>query len=145
MQLEGSKQWSFGKKINQTPRHDFRPFWDDSDYQALSTINLNPGEILYLPPGLWHQTKTVELNNSLHLALGVTMPDWYDMLKVYMTYIMKKHYIFREHIPFIIEDDVLNFKDDLDLDILSLLDLMKQEITNYDWYKDIAKEVKSKP
>lgn len=145
MQLEGSKQWSMGTKINQTPREEFRPFWNNGNYKALDQtldiFNLNAGEILYIPPGLWHQTKTLEPNYSLHLALGVTTPDWYDVLKVYITHLMKKYPIFREHVPFIVQGDTLSFKKDLNADMLSLMELLKHEISSYEWYKDVKTEI----
>jgi 50S ribosomal protein L16 3-hydroxylase len=145
VQLEGTKEWSIGDKINQTPRHDFRPFEELKNYRALKTFNLNAGEILYIPPGLWHKTNTIEPNYSLHLALGITMPDWYDMFNVYMIFLMKKYPIFREHVPFTVEDGKLHFKENLEKDILHLITLLKNEASSYNFYKDIKAEVEKKP
>lgn len=145
VQLEGQKEWSIGDKINQVPRHDFRPFTDTKNYQVKETFNLNPGEILYIPPGLWHQTKTLKPNYSLHLAIGVTMPDWYDMLKVYTTHMMKKYPIFRDHINFNVKDDKVHYKENLEKDLKLLLEMMVKELPNYDFYQDIEEEVRKKP
>lgn len=147
VQLEGVKEWSVGDKINQIPRNDFRPFifTDMDSYEAKETFSLNAGEVLYIPPGLWHKTSTLEPNYSLHIALGITMADWYDMSKVYLIHLMKKFPIFREHVPFKIQDGMLNFQENLIEEMLSLIELIKTEVSNYDFYKDIEDEVRKKP
>ncbi len=145
VQLDGSKEWSIGNKINQTPRHDFRPFNSVKYYDKKETFILNAGEILYVPPGLWHQTRTIDQNYSLHLALGVTTADWYDMFRVYLTHLMKKYPIFREHIPFTIKDGKLSFSEDIQSNLLPLIELMKNEVADFDFYEGIEEEVANKP
>lgn len=145
LQLEGVKEWNMGNRINQVPRHDFRPFKQMEDYDVYETLNLNQGDILYIPPGMWHHTRTLLPNHSLHIAIGVTMVDWYDMIKTYTEYIMKKFPIFREHIPFKIEKEKLSYKQNIAQDIIPLIELMKKELSNYDFYEKIDEEIEKKP
>lgn len=145
LQLEGKKQWSLGDQINQVPRHEFRPFHDQAYYTPKKTFFLNAGEVLYIPPGLWHKTKTLAPEYSLHLAVGIALPDWYDVMQVALRHAMEKYPIFREHIPFSVKEGTLDFQTNLTQQIIPLIELMKKDLQGYDLYTPLKQEVDKKP
>lgn len=143
LQLEGVKQWFFGSKIDGTPRHDFTPHSKILDDCTKENITLSKGQVLYIPPGLWHKTKTKE--NSLHLAIGVTMPDWHDFISGYLIYVMKKYDLLREHLPFQVTENKINFNEKYLNEHRNIIELLKNDLKKYDWFKIVKKIVERKP
>lgn len=145
LQLFGEKEWHIGKKIDETPRHEFRPFFNQKNYEPLEKTILKSGEILYIPPGLWHQTHTQAPNNSLHLAIGITLPDWYDFMLGYMEYLMKKYPLIRSHIPFKVKDGICNFEEYYINEHRNLIELLKNDMAKYNWRNFTEAKVNEKP
>ncbi|MAP23913.1 MAG: hypothetical protein CMM87_00035 [Rickettsiales bacterium] len=143
LQHEGLKRWFFGEKINEIPRHDFTPHTKVMDGCKKNTIDLDMNQVLYIPPGLWHKTRTLE--KSLHLAIGVTMPDWYDFMSGYLKYVMKKYDLMRQHLPFEVCEDKINFSHTYLNEHRNLIELLKNDIKKYDWFKFVHKIVDEKP
>lgn len=87
IQLEGKKTWEIGPMNKERPRYDFAPGAATPPENEKFNIKLElvPGNILYLPIGLWHKTTTEE--RSLHLAIGLMTPDWVQVLKGYIQYV----------------------------------------------------------
>lgn len=89
VQLEGVKTWHIGPISKQFPRYDFAPGAGMSFPEEIcDVIELHPGDIMYLPIGLWHKTST--LNESLHLAIGILSPDWTEALKGLVNFVSEK-------------------------------------------------------
>ncbi|MAP23909.1 MAG: hypothetical protein CMM87_00015 [Rickettsiales bacterium] len=142
-QMEGVKKWFLGEKIDEVPRHDFTPHTKFLDPCEKKVLDLRKGEILYIPPGLWHKTKTVR--DSLHLAVGVSVPDWYDFMSGYLKYVMKKYDLMRQHLPFEVCEDKINFNQAYPNEHRNLIELLKNDIKKYDWFKFVHKIVDEKP
>jgi lysine-specific demethylase/histidyl-hydroxylase NO66 len=80
LQLHGTKRWSLYdtptpdpvKGFPKSPRHP-RPG------PVRETLELSPGDCLYLPRGIPHQAQGTG-GASLHLTLGVRSPTWVDVI-----------------------------------------------------------------
>jgi hypothetical protein len=77
VQIHGSKVWYYREDhhiLSQPMRKQAVPTFDD----AWNEVTLHPGDVLYVPRGLWHCTRTDNVN-SLHIAVGcypLTVSDW---------------------------------------------------------------------
>ncbi len=78
IQIEGRKRWRYSEEpaVHLAPL-DFVPNARERaehihglDEAALATVDLAPGDVLYLPPGTWHQPVALD-EVSLHLSLIV--------------------------------------------------------------------------
>ena len=81
IQLFGSKRWSLYDNTPQLPVRDDR----DEDNQwiavpATAELTLNPGDILFIPRGLYHSAKTSSCP-SVHMTVGVFSPNWLDVFR----------------------------------------------------------------
>jgi hypothetical protein len=80
LQIAGSKRWRIHKPPLPLP-HRSQPF-DPRSYvlsAPLSEIDLEPGDLLYLPRGFVHTTETSD-SFSLHVTLGITVYTWIELL-----------------------------------------------------------------
>lgn len=82
MQIHGSKTWYYsgtpGEYITSIS-HQSPP----AKPEEWSKVTLKPGDVFYVPRGVWHYTKTTD-ETSLHLALGahpVKLRDWLKRLE----------------------------------------------------------------
>lgn len=80
IQVEGDRHWDIGQMCDHnTPLHP------DTDLKILTELarsdgwDLNPGDVLYLPPGLAHHG--VALNNCLTYSVGFRAPDAVEALQ----------------------------------------------------------------
>lgn len=78
LQIAGQKHWrvfpdSFPYPISETPSSQFSPPESDPYLEQI----LNPGELLYIPRGHWHDAIAVA-EPSLHLTLGIDGPTGID-------------------------------------------------------------------
>lgn len=77
IQLEGEKRWALGDVVFENPTGSIHPYPNNVP-TASQTLSTRRGQVLYIPPGLWHQA--LPGKNSLHLALSVRPPSWADHL-----------------------------------------------------------------
>lgn len=91
IQMEGVKIWEIGPISTEFPRHDFAPgaAAPPSKESFSKKIKLFPGDVMYVPLGLWHKTATNQ--ESLHLAIGVMPPDWTDVLRALTRFVSDKN------------------------------------------------------
>jgi len=81
LQIAGSKRWQLYEPVITLPHRTqlFRP--EHFTGQApMTEIELNAGDMLYLPRGILHSTTTAE-SYSAHVTIGVTVYTWADLLK----------------------------------------------------------------
>lgn len=77
IQLSGSKKWYYRddhRVLSQPMRKQAVPVFGE----GWNEVVLQPGDVLYVPRGLWHCTRTDD-ENSLHIAVGcypLTLADW---------------------------------------------------------------------
>ncbi|WLD56631.1 cupin domain-containing protein [Salinispirillum sp. LH 10-3-1] len=80
VQVEGDRHWDIGQMCDHTTA-----LHPDSDLKIITELartdgwDLNPGDVLYLPPGLAHHG--VALNNCLTYSVGFRAPDAVEALQ----------------------------------------------------------------
>ncbi len=80
LQVSGSKRWTIHDPPLTLP-HRHQPF-DPRSYTLSAPslqVELLPGDLLYLPRGFVHATRTSEAA-SIHVTLGVTVYTWVEVL-----------------------------------------------------------------
>ncbi len=80
LQISGAKRWTIHDPPLTLP-HRHQPF-DPRSYTLSSPrldVELQPGDLLYLPRGFVHATRTSEAA-SIHVTVGVTVYTWVDVL-----------------------------------------------------------------
>ena len=85
LQTEGSKEWEI---LHETP------FLPDVNYKGQSTppqqtdqakqLTMNPGDILYIPRGIYHKAVANE-TSSVHITVGMYTKKVYDLIDDFMT------------------------------------------------------------
>jgi ribosomal protein L16 Arg81 hydroxylase len=81
LQIAGHKRWSLYEPRLQLP-HRSQPF-NPQHYQPgplLATLDLHPGDLLYLPRGYVHSTTTTE-RFSAHVTIGISVYTWVDLMR----------------------------------------------------------------
>lgn len=77
-QLEGEKEWKLGDVVKDNPDYKFFKNNEKLDYDFKSSLTLKKGNVLYIPPGMWHDVSTRDL--STHLAIGINPKRIYQYL-----------------------------------------------------------------
>ncbi|WP_375177168.1 cupin domain-containing protein [Marinobacter mobilis] len=79
LQAEGRRQWTFGGHCDHTsPRVDGTPLRILSAWDGEETVTLEPGDMLYLPPGVGHHG--IAENDCITLSIGFRAPTVDDVL-----------------------------------------------------------------
>jgi ribosomal protein L16 Arg81 hydroxylase len=81
LQIAGHKRWSLYEPPITLPYRS-QPF-DPNSYRPgalIATLDLHPGDLLYLPRGYVHTTATSD-QYSAHVTIGITVYTWADLLR----------------------------------------------------------------
>ena len=79
LQAEGQRTWQFGGRCDESSaRVDGTPLRILKDWVPEETVTLNPGDMLYLPPGIGHHG--VAENDCITLSIGFRAPTMDDLL-----------------------------------------------------------------
>ncbi|MFV0524942.1 MAG: JmjC domain-containing protein [Acidimicrobiales bacterium] len=79
IQLSGRKTWTLYENEHAPPHPTFEFNPDLHPIGAeVGELELRPGDTAYVPRGLAHNPFALE--NSVHIALGVQCPTWYDIV-----------------------------------------------------------------
>lgn len=85
LHLQGRKKWEFYGETLPYPTNALRHIHEPIPQTCKSTCVLEPGDVLYIPKGHWHQALAVpHPQPSLHITLGIYGPtglDLFDFLK----------------------------------------------------------------
>jgi len=85
LQLEGKKHWKLHKSRNDQeilPRVSSGNFSQEEVGKPFMEMDLEPGDLLYLPRGTIHQGKCVEDEHSLHITISMYQQNtWTDLLE----------------------------------------------------------------
>ena len=85
LQLEGKKHWKLHKsrtKEEKLPRYSSQNFSQDEVGPPFMEMDLEPGDLLYLPRGTIHQGNCLEENHSLHITISMyQLNSWTDLLE----------------------------------------------------------------
>jgi ribosomal protein L16 Arg81 hydroxylase len=80
LQIQGYKRWTLYERVVECPLVDsFQPVFDRSDLSNGHSIDLSPGDLLYIPRGTPHEAIPYD-GHSLHLTIGVYPFQWIDLL-----------------------------------------------------------------
>jgi ribosomal protein L16 Arg81 hydroxylase len=79
LQIAGAKHWCIHEPLLALPYRS-QPFTNESGVPAkmLMTVNMEAGDLLYLPRGFIHSTSTSQ-SSSVHLTIGMTVMTWLDL------------------------------------------------------------------
>ncbi|WP_404190384.1 JmjC domain-containing protein [Streptomyces tauricus] len=80
VQIAGTKRWY----LYDTPREaaDWRPgYVRDEDLAGAETVDLRAGQVLYLPEGIAHHTRTLD-TESVHVTVAVREPGLRDTVEL---------------------------------------------------------------
>ncbi len=79
LQTEGQRRWKLGPVCDQdSPRVDRTPLHILSEFETLEEYVLNPGDMLYLPPGVSHWG--IAENDCITLSIGFRTPNEAEIL-----------------------------------------------------------------
>lgn len=84
LQIAGKKRWSIYAPVITLP-HRSQLFTPQaySGQSAMVEVELNAGDLLYLPRGFLHSTTTSD-SFSAHVTIGITVYTWADLLKEFL-------------------------------------------------------------
>lgn len=96
-QISGEKEWLIHDRYSSYMRseHITFPFTPSPDH----SFKMKPGDFLYIPPGLRHQTKTLSTTPSMSISIAVNLLNGIDFLKKIVEYSYVKHPNLRQRIP----------------------------------------------
>jgi hypothetical protein len=120
LQIEGAKEWRYGE----TPAHDapvenvlaeprsFAEFHAENptaslampDPDSLVHRRLQPGDVLYLPPGCWHQT--LADGPSLSLSLTCTARNFTELITARLFRVFRARADWRRNLPAVPPADI---------------------------------------
>ena len=87
VQTSGKRKWEIGGVYNETtPRRENLPVNILSEFEVLETWILEPGDILYVPPGIGHNG-IAEGNDCMTCSVGFRAPSHSEILREYTDYI----------------------------------------------------------
>jgi len=82
MQLEGKKHWRLYKPENKLPRHSSKNLSQEEVGKPILEVDLEPGDLIYMPRGTIHQGNCLEGEHSLHITLSAyQLNSWTDLLE----------------------------------------------------------------
>ncbi|MCM0611727.1 cupin domain-containing protein [Marinobacter sediminum] len=79
LQAQGHRRWTFGGQCDHTsPRVEGTPLRILSSWEGQETVTLEPGDMLYLPPGVGHHG--IAEDDCITLSVGFRAPTIDDLL-----------------------------------------------------------------
>lgn len=104
LQVDGCKRWNIYPPVHPLPLADQSGAGRDEDGRLIAedaspllSVELQPGDALYLPRGYVHAAETAEAR-SIHLTIGVLVHRWHDLLRDLVT-LAGRELSFREALP----------------------------------------------
>ena len=95
IQIQGSKHWRLYESLESFPSaRQVRQIKRDALPPLVKELTLNPGQVLYIPRGAYHEALTSD-SFSLHLTIGVFPDTWADLA----SRLIEKQATFREALP----------------------------------------------
>jgi hypothetical protein len=133
VQQAGVKLWHLGEIIADAPSPDFNRRPTDP-VAAPVDVELREGEMLYVPPGMWHWTETPSY--SLHLTVGIHPPRWSEELRRLVDVVIERHPIARAELPLVVRGSHVAHRRDVGVDLGRLSSLLAREATG--WHSEFA-------
>ena len=120
IQLEGEKQWAIGDFVFENPTGQIHPY-PKSTPSIKQLISTRSGQILYLPPGLWHEARPGKC--SLHLALSIRQPNWADHLADVVRISCEQVAVLRAPLTMVYENGACNYEQPSPNSVAKALDI----------------------
>jgi ribosomal protein L16 Arg81 hydroxylase len=80
LQIEGRKRWRIYDPIEMFPlERQVTPLPRERLSPLRSEIVMEPGHVLYMPRGFYHEAATMD-GHSMHLTIGIYHPTWFDLV-----------------------------------------------------------------
>ncbi len=130
LQLYGEKVWNIGDVVVDTPTTEYGPKPLKAP-SISSRVTTKAGQMLYLPPGMWHSTLTE--NASLHITIGIHPPRWSSVLQKLLKDTLIRHPIVRASIPMSINNDTCTYCPPKSNDLAELIQLIQLEAKNFSY------------
>ncbi|MCD8513075.1 MAG: cupin domain-containing protein [Nitrincola sp.] len=81
IQAQGSRRWEFGGLYDEhSPRREDAPVMILPEWQAETSVELNPGDLLYLPPRVGHNGVATS-DDCITCSIGFRAPATHEMLR----------------------------------------------------------------
>ncbi len=81
IQAQGIRHWEFGGSFDEhSPRRDDAPVMILPEWKAETSVELAPGDILYLPPGIGHNGVAIT-DDCITCSVGFRAPATHEMLR----------------------------------------------------------------
>ena len=125
-QISGEKKWKIGSIVEHNPHKDLgHQLVENIDFY--SEVKTSPGDVLYLPPGIWHDVSTD--TGSVHFAIGIQTPRIFNLLHQAIINISKTSSLFRANIPLKYLNNIENVElsDNVINELLGMLKTYLQE------------------
>lgn len=102
-QLEGVKKWKLGSMVEDNPVYEFG-HKNIKSRQVLHEIETQAGDVLYIPPGVWHDVST-EFYSS-HIAIGVNRQRVYEFINKSIKELAQNNSSLRADLSYLTVDNV---------------------------------------
>lgn len=99
LQLKGEKHWTFYGKATDFPlATDLYYDQGEPDHTDQRNYVLTPGDILYIPRGMWHEARAVN-TSSFHLTLNINCKTKLDFFNWLLSRASSENSLLRENMP----------------------------------------------
>ena len=129
VQLDGSKTWNLGKIITYNPHEDFI-YKGTIENNFTDSLVTHPGDILYIPPGLFHQVYTQE--HSAHVTVGIHTKRIYQHIHEAVLKAASKYKELRSDIPMTISRSGARYDNINDSILDAVLKIIRIEASYHD-------------
>lgn len=105
LQLFGEKNWHLYEGIVEYPTKNIinrQKKFSDAEHELLADIEMKPGDLLYVPQGMYHDASTLD-EPSVHITLGILPSRRSELLKILLEGAKDSDY-FRRYLPLAMED-----------------------------------------
>jgi len=93
LQIEGRKRWRLCNPTLPLPLES-QPHCDEAEGQFLMNVLMEPGDVLYLPRGTFHQAQAGD-EHSLHVAIGLFPVRLVSVLQQALEHAAKRYLVLR--------------------------------------------------
>lgn len=125
IQISGQKRWELGPIMVQNPHYQLKNQIVEPESEGIFKT-VSAGEILYLPPGLWHEAETTD--SSVHLTLGVRMPRCFQLIQEKVSAAARIHHELRDDRPFHVDNQGIQLLPFTAEEVEAILLMLKAQI-----------------
>ena len=111
LQIQGQKRWQIFPETVNSPLRESGQFAQTAQTAPkptgpmLAELLMQPGDVLYLPKGYWHQALAEGSEPSLHLTLGLYVSTGLDLFQ-WLLNTLREQALFRRSFPLTLKQDL---------------------------------------